>query len=129
MQGGCEGRRWAGAEHACAEPGVHPTHSRAVLAPSHAQAAPGASVLPAVCTGSRFNPSQGPAALPSVPSVVSSGLEAGLSLLSVSWPQFFLCAEPSFLSAFRVLSSVAHKGSCPGWQRKRRRQEEAQFLL
>lgn len=36
---------------------------------------------PAASAGSRLNPSQGPTALPSVPGVVSSSLEAGWSLL------------------------------------------------
>lgn len=45
---------------------VHPTLSGAVLAPTPPRAATGASALPAASTGSRFNPSPGPAALPSI---------------------------------------------------------------
>lgn len=98
---------------------VHPTHSGVVLAPTPPQAAPGASALPAACPGSRFNPSQGPAALPSIPSIVSSDLElAGRCLLYPS--PFFLCTESGFLCVFRVLSSTLHRGSCPGLQRKKR---------
>lgn len=62
----------------------------------------------------------------SVPSAVSSGLEAGRSLLGVSQPQFFLCAKPGFLSAFRVLYSVAHSEIIL-WRAEE--EEEAQFLL
>lgn len=83
---------------------VHPTHSGAVLAPTPPQAAPGASALPAACPGSRFNPSQGPAALPSIPSIVSSDLElAGRCLLYPS---------PSSSSALSPASSV-FSGSFP----------------
>lgn len=83
---------------------VHLTHSGAVLAPTPPQAAPGASALPAACPGSRFNPSQGPAALPSIPSIVSSDLElAGRCLLYPS---------PSSSSALSPVSSV-FSGSFP----------------
>lgn len=41
-------------------------------------------------------------------------------MLGVSWPRLFLYAEPSFLSAFRVLS-LQHAGiPAPALQRKRR---------
>lgn len=104
---------------------VPPTHGGAVPALSPAQAVP-AAPFRALAAG--LTPPRA-AALLSIPSIVSSGLEAGQSLFSVSQPELFLCTKPGFLSAFRVLSSAVHRRSRPGLQRKRRRQEEAQFLL
>lgn len=73
---------------------VHPTLSGAVPAPP----------LPAASTGSRFIPSQGPTALPSIPSIVSSDLELASRCL--------LYPNPSSSSALSPASSV-FSGSFP----------------
>lgn len=83
---------------------MHPTRSGAVLALTPPRAAPGAPALPAASTRSRFSPSQGPAALPSILSIVSSDLElAGGGLLYPS---------PSSSSALSPASSE-FSGSFP----------------